>query len=129
MIFYWLHIHLGILLSISEKDIEKNFEYNYFEKYFKIQEQFRENINFNELNGFGKWFVLFSLQEILKNYGSFLNILDINQENCDFYISNIYKYKEILDENQDFSKLLEKIKDLYDHNKNIIKEGNDKEWL
>ena len=99
---------------------------DYFEKYLKIREEFRENITLDELKGFKKWFVLSNLHIILNNYDSFLDNLDINQKNWEFYIPRILKCEELLDQKQDFSKLLSIIINLYE---NYLKETKHKETI
>ena len=125
----------------SQNEIIKKFDLDYFKKYFEIQNEFRENITFDELNGFKKWFVLYDLQVILKNYKSFLynleiwqiyNLkiwqiynLEISQNNWEFYIPRILKCKELLDQQPDFLRLLPIIGNLYEYYLNEEEEKGD----
>ena len=109
----------------SQNEIIKKFDLDYFKKYFEIQNEFRENITFDELNGFKKWFVLSNLPVILNKYESVIGGLVINQKNWEFYIPCIQKCKELLDQQPDFSRLLSIIGNLYEY---YLKE-NSKESL
>ena len=100
---------------VENKEIIKKFDLYYFKKYFEIRDEFREKITFDELNGFKKWFVLCNLQVILENYKSFLDKLNISQDNWEFCIPHILECKELLDQQPDFLRLLPIIGNLYEY--------------
>ena len=89
---------------------------DYFKKYFEIQNEIREKITFDELNEFKKWFVLFNLQVILKNYRTFLTLKKTNiLKDFDLYIPLLQECEELLDQQPDFSRLVPMIVRLYEY--------------